>query len=84
MKTKKLLIVVALLFTLALFVNAQRSMPAHQWEYKRELMVYRNGEPTPDVNSRLQALGAEGWELVEFSPEQGSTLWGVYIFKRQR
>jgi hypothetical protein len=68
-----------------------------QWEYRTliamrndERMIdevrYLGGErlelePFPLVESMLNAFGAEGWELVGFSSDEGR---GSYVFKRPR
>lgn len=62
---------------------AHSNVVRQQWEYKR--MYFSS--PTAkreDVDSRLNELGAEGWELVTFQPNSGEIAFGLYVFKRQK
>lgn len=88
MKLKNILpIILAVLILCVGFAwnsSAAHSKLSHQqWEYKR---VYFSSPATKreDVDSRLNELGAEGWELVTFQPNSGEIAFGLYVFKRQK
>lgn len=53
-----------------------------QWEYKR--VAYVDNEQPEEINKKLDALGSEGWEMVQYQQKSGSYFQGLYLFKRQK
>lgn len=66
-----------------------------KWEYKivfSEVKSWLKTKPDPALESSINGLGQEGWELVSCTPMSGnnSMVWGaatsnfVLAFKRQK
>jgi hypothetical protein len=52
-----------------------------KWQYKVEDgLGTKNG---PDLQTHLNMLGAEGWELIAVMPLDRTPVHTLYIFKRQ-
>ena len=69
------------IFSLSGFtLSTQRTR--EQWEHKRVAFV--NNEKPEDVTAQIDALGFEGWELVQYDAKAGSFFQGLYLFKRRR
>ena len=57
---------------------ADKKPPREKWEYKH-YTSYARRFPQRELN----ALGAEGWELVHFHLERENGYYTLYVFKRR-
>jgi hypothetical protein len=75
------LILCCLLFALVGWTAARSTAPARvQWEYSR--IMFRDDPGA--VAKRLDELGADGWEIIQYYPERDGGFLGLYLLKRQK
>lgn len=82
MKNNRLTIA-ALILAVLLFTGWQSTAqrPARvQWEYSH--LVFRD-DPTATAK-KLNELGADGWEIIQFFPARDSAFLGAYLLKRPK
>lgn len=90
LKNNRLMFVVVIIVLLACvgiigWSNRSQAAAKTVWEYKFINSSDQNSHPyMGDPERGLNKLGAEGWELVQFNPHDGTYWSGVWIFRRAK